>query len=79
MLKEECSSSFLFNLYYFVHNINGGSMKKINILLTSLMLLCPFKVNAYSDYVVVGGENREGVEKYLNEYYKKIKGFIKVN
>ena len=32
-------------------------MKKINILLTSLMLLCPFKVGAYSDYVVVGGEN----------------------
>ena len=35
-------------------------------------------LNRYGQFVV-GGENREGVEKYLNEYYKKIKGFIKVN
>lgn len=39
------------------HNNNGGNMKNIKIVLLTLILLCPFNVFAYSNYIIPGGEN----------------------
>lgn len=66
----------MFNNLSVAHNINGGSMKRIKLLFLSLMLLSPFNVFAYSDYVIPGGDNI-GIE--LNIDGLLVTGFYKVN
>lgn len=40
-----------------MHNNNGGSMKKFNMIILSLIMLIPFPVLGYSEYIIPGGEN----------------------
>ena len=75
-LEEEENSSFLFNNYDFVHNSNGGSMKKLKLFLLISLLLSPFSVYAIPSYVIPGGENI-GIK--VNSDGLLISGFYKVN
>lgn len=40
-----------------MHNNNGGSMKKLYMIMLCVLMLMPVSVLGYSDYIIPGGEN----------------------
>ncbi len=59
-----------------MHNITGGSMKKMKLLLLGLILLNPLSVSAYSNYIVASGQNI-GIE--ISSKGLMVVGFYKID